>query len=112
MVLFLLILVLAVLFVLALMPSMRPYRAKLLGVVSGAPSVLLLILISAPFLIIALLAALPVSSLVIYLWLKREGEQSPTYWQCLTFSLLFGILFFVVSLMLRDTLLAFVNVSH
>lgn len=104
--LFLLILVLTTLIAFALLPSMRPYRAKLLGIVLGVPLVLLTAFFPPA---VAVLLALPVGSLVIYFWLKRENERSPTYWQCLTFSLIFGIVFVVVSLLVKNTLLALVQ---
>jgi len=111
MLLLLLILVLATLFVFAFLPSMRLYRVKLLAVVFGILLVSSSIFIFAALVpIIVLFIALPVSSLVVYFWLKREGESLPTYWQCLTFSFLFGIMFFVVSLMVRNILLTFVYV--
>jgi hypothetical protein len=58
----------------------------------------------------AVFLALPLSSLVIYFWLNREGERSPKYWHCLTFSLLFGFSVAMLSLLLRETLLAVIGV--
>lgn len=102
MLLFLLIFMPTALFILALLPSMSLHRLKLMGVAFGIPLVLfisLLLPVIPPFL------ALPISSLVIYFWLRREGRKLPTYWQCLTFSLLFGLMFAAVSLIIIDTFL-------
>ncbi|MCS7192269.1 MAG: hypothetical protein NZ937_04705 [Armatimonadetes bacterium] len=72
MLLFLLIFMPTALFILALLPSMSLHRLKLMGVAFGIPLVLfisLLLPVIPPFL------ALPISSLVIYFWLRREGRQ-------------------------------------
>ncbi|MFA0784817.1 MAG: hypothetical protein YYHSYBAR_003208 [Candidatus Fervidibacter sacchari] len=109
---FLFVLVFALLITLAFMPSLRPLRVKLLLAAFG----LLIVFIAASIdlaplvALLAILAALPLSSLVIYFWLNREGERSPTYWHCLTFSLLFGFSVTMLSLLLRETLLAVVGV--
>ncbi len=98
----------AILLVIASLPSMRPHRTKLLGIIFG---VLLVPLIALFPPAVVVLLGLPVSSLVIYLGLNHEGEPLLTYWRCLSFLLLFGFLFFATSLAVRSTLLAFVNVS-
>ena len=99
----------------SLMPSLRSHTQKLL-VVFGLLAIFIAVVGTvaiglAPLVILLmLLVALPLSSLVIYFWLHREGERSPTYWHCLTFSLLFGFLATMLSLLLRETLLAIVGV--
>lgn len=108
MLLFLLLFVPTALFILALLPSMSLHRLKLMGVAFG---ILLVLFVSLLLPVILPFLALSISSLVIYFWLRREGGQSPTYWQCLTFSLLFGLMFAAVSLIIRDIFFAFINVN-
>ncbi|MFN4180900.1 MAG: hypothetical protein ACK4I8_11345, partial [Armatimonadota bacterium] len=105
---FLLIFAFAILVTFAFLPSMRPHREKLLLGIVGVLFIPLAIL-SPP--VIVLFFALLSGSLVIYLRLNFEGEPLPTYWQCLSFLLLFGLLFFATSSAVRSALLAFFNVS-
>ena len=109
---FLFVLVFALLITLAFMPSLRPHRGKLLFSAFGLLAIFIAASVGSALLValLMILAALPLSSLVIYFWLHREGERSPTYWHCLTFSLLFGFLATMLSLLLRETLLAIVGV--
>jgi len=112
MVVFLPTLVFALLITFALMPSLRAHRVKLLLLAFGLLAIFAAVSIGlAPLVaLLAILVALPLSSLVIYFWLNREGERSPKYWHCLTFSLLFGFSVAMLSLLLRETLLAVIGI--
>jgi len=109
---FLLLLVFALLITLAFMPSLRPHRGRLLFSAFGLLAIFIAASVGSVLLValLMILAALPLSSLVIYFWLYRKGERSPTYWHCLTFSLLFGFLAAMLSSLLRETLLAVTGV--